>query len=50
MSEYFPKSKSTGEKVKVQLDLSKYETKADIKSTTDTLIKGWFSNVKIKTW
>ena len=42
MSEYFPKPKSLGEKVKVLLDLSNYERKADIKSATgfDTLIKG----------
>ena len=31
MSEYFPKSKSLGENVKVELDLSNYATKADLK-------------------
>ena len=29
MSKYFPKSKSLGENVKVQLDLSNYATKVD---------------------
>ena len=29
MSKYFPKSKSLGEKVKVELDLSNYAKKAD---------------------
>ena len=28
MSEYFPKSKSLGERIKVELDLSNYATKA----------------------
>ena len=34
MSEYFPGPKSSGEKVKVELDLSNYATKADLKNTT----------------
>ena len=29
MSEYFPEPKSLGERVKVELDLSNYATKAD---------------------
>ena len=32
MSEYFPKPKSFGGKVEVELDLSNYETKADLKN------------------
>ena len=32
MIEYFPKSKSLGANVKVELDLSNYATKADLKS------------------
>ena len=32
MSEYFLKPKSLGEKVNVELDLSKYATKADLKN------------------
>ena len=31
MSEYFPGPKSSGEKVKVELDLCNYATKADLK-------------------
>ena len=34
MSEYFPEPKSLGERVKVELDLSNYATKADLKTTT----------------
>ena len=34
MSEYFPKPKSLGENVKVELDLSNYATKADLKNAT----------------
>ena len=33
MSEYFPELKSLGGKVKVELDLSNYATKADLKNT-----------------
>ena len=34
MSEYFPKPKSSGGKVKVELDLFNYATKADLKNAT----------------
>ena len=34
MSEYFPKPKSLGENVKVELNLSNYATKADLKNAT----------------
>ena len=34
MSEYFPDRKSSGEKVKIELDLSNYATKADLKNAT----------------
>ena len=34
MSEYFPEPKSSGGKVKVELDLSNYATKADLKNGT----------------
>ena len=33
MSEYFPEPKSLGGRVKVELDLSNYATKADLKSS-----------------
>ena len=32
MSEYFPKPNSSGANVKVELDLSNYRTKADVKN------------------
>ena len=34
MSEYFPEPKSSGGKVKFELDFSNYATKADLKNTT----------------
>ena len=34
MSEYFPGPKSSGGRVKVELDLSNYATKADFKNAT----------------
>ena len=34
MSEYFPKPNSLGANVKVELNLSNYATKADLKSAT----------------
>ena len=34
MSEYFPKPKSLGANIKVELDLSNYATKADLKNAT----------------
>ena len=35
MSEYFPESKSSGGRVKVELDLSNYATKVDLKNAAD---------------
>ena len=34
MSEYFPEPKSFGERVKVELELSNYAVKADLKNAT----------------
>ena len=34
MSEYFPEPKSSGGRVKVELDLSNYTTEADLKNAT----------------
>ena len=34
MSEYFPKPKSSGANAKVELDLSNYATKTDLKNAT----------------
>ena len=35
MSKYFPEPKSSGRREKVELDLSTYATKADLKNATD---------------
>ena len=35
MSEYFPKPKPAGERVKAEIYLSNYVTKADLKDATD---------------
>ena len=35
MSEYFPEPKSLAGRVKVELDLANYATKADLKTATD---------------
>ena len=39
MSQYFPKLNSLGANVKVELDLSNYATKADLKNATDVDIQ-----------
>ena len=38
MSEYFPKPKSLGVNIKVELDLPNYATKADLKKYN----RGWY--------
>ena len=35
MSEYFSELKSSGRRVKIELDLSNYATKADLENATD---------------
>ena len=56
MSEYFPEPKSSAGRVKVELDLSNYTTKADLKNATGVNTskfeflkhqKSWFSWFKI---
>ena len=39
MTEYFPEPKSSGRRVKVELDLSNYATKADLKNVHQNLLK-----------
>ena len=39
MSAYFPEPKSSGGRVKVELDLSNYATKANIKNATSVCEK-----------
>ena len=47
MSEYFPEPKSSGEKVKVELDLSYYATKADLKNATGVDISKFAKTVDL---
>ena len=51
MSEYFPEPKSLGANIKVELNLSNYATKADLKNATggdisDFAKKTEFANLK----
>ena len=45
MSEYFPEPKSSGGRVKVELDLSNYATKADLKNATGVDTSKFTKNV-----
>ena len=45
MSEYFPEPKSSGERVKVKLDLPNYATKADLKNETSVDTSKFAKNV-----
>ena len=45
MSEYFPEPKSFGRRVKVELDLSNYATKADLKNATGIDTSNFAKNV-----
>ena len=47
MSEYFPEPKSSGERVKVELDLSNYATKADLKNATGVDTSKFAKNVDL---
>ena len=47
MSEYFPEPKSSGGKVKVELDLSNYATKADLKNATGVDTSKFAKNVDL---
>ena len=47
MSEYFPKPKSFGGKVEIELDLSNYETKADLKNATDAVTSKFAKKVDL---
>ena len=47
MSEYFPKPKSLGENLKVELDLCNYATKADLKNTTGVDTSGFAKKADI---
>ena len=47
MSEYFRKPKSFGRKVEVELDLSNYETKADLKNATGAVTSKFAKKVDL---
>ena len=47
MSEYFPKLKYLGENVKVELDLSNYETKLDLKYSTGDDTSDFAKNIDL---
>ena len=45
MSEYFPKPKSLGANVKIELDLSNYATKSDLKIAASVDIPDFAKNL-----
>ena len=45
MSEYFPKPRRLGGNMKVELDVSNYATKADLRNATGFAKKSWFSKL-----
>ena len=47
MSEYFPEPKSSGETVKVELDLSNHATKSDLKNATGVDTSKFAKNVDL---
>ena len=47
MSEYFPEPKYSRGKVKVELDLSNYATKADLKNAKDLDISNFANEVDL---
>ena len=44
MSQCFPKSKSLGESTKVELDLSNYTAKVDLKNATGVDVDKWYTD------
>ena len=52
MSQYFPPYRSSGRNIKVELDLSSYETKTDLKNVTHVDVSSFASKtylVSLKT-
>ena len=47
MSEYFPEPRSFGRRVKVELDLSNYATKTDLKNATGVDASKFAKNVDL---
>ena len=50
MNKYFPEPKSLGEKVKVELYLSYYATKTDLKTPTGVATSSFAKNVDLANW
>ena len=50
MSEYFPKPNYLGANVKVELDLSNYTTKADLKNATGVDISSFAKKIDLANW
>ena len=47
MSQYFPPYRSSGSNIKVELDLSSYATKADLKNVTHVDVSGFASKTNL---
>ena len=45
MSQYFPPYRSSGRNIKVELDLSSYATKTDLKNVTHVDVSSFTSNL-----
>ena len=50
MSEYFPTSQSLGVNVKVELDLSNYARKGDLKDTAGVDISKFSEKIDLESW
>ena len=49
MSQYFPSYNNSSGNIKVELDLTNYETKTDLKSTTHTDVNSFASKTNLAT-
>ena len=47
MSQYFPPYRSSGRNIKVELDLSDYATKTDVKNVTDVYVSSFASKTNL---
>ena len=47
MSQYFPPYRNTGRNIKVELDLSSYATKTDLKNIADVDVSGFASKTNL---
>ena len=49
MSQYFPPNRSSRENIKVELDLSSYSTKTDLKNVTHVDVRSFASKTNLAT-